>query len=109
VGTVHAAGIIPDPNDPATRITQNQPKTSLNDTLNSFSIRIEVVVFLLLGGLAVLLIILAGLRYISSAGNPDRVKQARQSIIQIVLGIILLVATYYIANQFVGVARLIVP
>jgi len=103
------ADLIPDPNTQSSRITQNQPANSLNGTLDIFTTRASTVVFLLIGGLAVVLIVLAGMRYISSAGNPDRIKQARQSIIQIVLGIIILIATYYVVNLLIGAAGLISP
>ena len=107
--TARAADLIPDPNNQGSRITQNQPGTSLNSTLGIFTDRISNVVFLLIGGAAVILIVLAGIQYISSAGNPDQIKKARQSIINIVLGVIVLTATYYIVRLLIGAAGAIVP
>jgi hypothetical protein len=61
------------------------------------------IVYLLFGIIAVALLIWAGIQYITSNGNPERVKKARQSIVNIVLGIILLGSSYAIIAFILGI------
>lgn len=58
---------------------------------------------LLLGGLAVLAIIIAGIQYITSQGNPEQIKTAKSRLINAVIGLILLALTGVIM-RFLGVA-----
>jgi len=103
---VKAVDIVPDPSN---RITQHNPSGTLNGNFDWLEGRLSSVIFLFLGGLAVILLIWAGIQYITSAGNADQVKKARQSIIHIVLGIILLVCTYYILRLLLGIPALFMP
>ena len=45
------------------------------------------VVFGIIGGLALLFITLSGLRYITAAGDPQRMQQAKEGIIYALVGI----------------------
>lgn len=66
--------------------------------------KIFTIIYLILGSLAVLLLIIAGLQYITAAGNPEKLKRARQSILQIILGIVVLVSSYAIIALILGLA-----
>lgn len=57
----------------------------------------------LIGALAVLAIIVSGIQYIVSQGNPDAVKKAKSRIVNAVVGLVLLALTAVIMNQL-GVA-----
>lgn len=82
------------------------PKTDLNDVLLAvFDNRILLAVYTILGSLAVLLLILAGIQYITAAGNAEKIKKARQSILQIILGIVVLASSYAIIALILGLAN----
>jgi len=57
---------------------------------------------LVVGIAAVFFLVLAGLRYITAGGNPDRAKQARAGLIQVIVGIVIVVATFTIIKMAVG-------
>lgn len=44
----------------------------------------------LIGGLAVLAIIISGIQYVTSQGNPDGVKKAKSRLVNAVVGLVLL-------------------
>ena len=54
------------------------------------------VVLLLSGVLAVLYLVYSGVQYITSAGNPDKIKTARAGIINAIIGIVIIVAAFFI-------------
>lgn len=56
-----------------------------------------------LGLLAVVMVIYGGFLYVSSAGNEENVKKAKQILIYAVIGIILIVASFAIVNTLLGV------
>jgi len=102
-----ADGVIPDSfaNRPVTsgNAFQGGLLANFNDTLNDFlDDRLLPFIFLLLGATAVILLIVAGIQYMTAAGNPDAVKKARQSITNIILGIVLLTASYGIIALILG-------
>ena len=61
-------------------------------------------VYLLLGAIAVILLVVAGMQYIFSGGDPAKTKQARATIVQVVLGIILLSASYLVIELILQTA-----
>ena len=67
--------------------------------------RVVNIVFLLLGSLAILFLIRAGIQYITAGSNQDVIKKSRQSIVNIVLAIIIIVAAYAIINILIGISR----
>jgi hypothetical protein len=110
VGTL-AAGVIPDPvkSANATRITQYNPPEGTNilqSAINHFTDRATATFFVVFGGVAIILLIQAGLKYMAAQGDPAAMKTARQSIINILLGIILLTATYRVVMVLLGFATL---
>jgi hypothetical protein len=54
------------------------------------------IVFLIAGILAVLYLLWSGIQYITAGGNPDKVKAARQGIINAVIGIVVIMAAFFI-------------
>ena len=46
--------------------------------------------------IAVLMLIVGGILYVTAAGNSDRAKQARQTILYAVIGLIVIVLAYFI-------------
>lgn len=55
-------------------------------------------VYFVAGVIAVLIIVIAGLLYVSSAGNPDRVKKAKNAIIGAVAGLVFIVMAFAITE-----------
>jgi len=60
---------------------------------------------LIAGTLAVFCLIWAGIRYIISAGDPSHAKAARASIINIVIGIVVIVSAIAIIRFGVGIGQ----
>jgi multisubunit Na+/H+ antiporter MnhB subunit len=50
------------------------------------------------GAIAVLIIVIAGFRYIVSQGNPNEVTTSRNAIIYSLVGLIVIIAAYAIVN-----------
>jgi len=46
--------------------------------------------------IAVLMLIIGGILYVTAAGNSDRAKQARQTILYAVIGLIVIVLAYFV-------------
>lgn len=63
------------------------------------------IVLLIAGVLAILYLIWSGIQYITSAGNPERAKTARQGIINAVIGIVVIVAAYFLVRLAVGLGQ----
>ncbi len=83
---------IKDPEKP-----EGVPSGLLN-IINSISEAILYVV----GTIAVLFIIIGGFQYITSAGNPDAIEKAKNTILYAVIGIIIALLAYAIVKYIVG-------
>jgi hypothetical protein len=57
---------------------------------------------LVIGITAVFFLVLAGLRYIVAGGNPENAKRARAGLIHVVIGIVIVVATFSIIKLAVS-------
>jgi len=55
-------------------------------------------VFAVIGALSVLVVIIAGIRYIVSAGNPQKISQSRSAIIYALVGLVISVSSYIIVK-----------
>lgn len=55
-------------------------------------------VFAILGALSVLMIIIGGIRYIVSTGNPQQTTAAKNSIIYAIVGLVISLAAFVIVN-----------
>lgn len=60
------------------------------------------VVFAILGGIALIIIIVAGIRLMLSRGDPQGVAKARDTIIYAAVGLAVAVSAYTILNFVVG-------
>ena len=59
-------------------------------------------VFFVIGALSVIMIIYGGIRYITSAGNPDNVSKARNTITYAIVGLLVALAGYAIVTFIIG-------
>lgn len=62
----------------------------------------------LAGVVALILIIWGGISYITSAGNPDQVARARSTIMYAIIGLVVVLASFFIVNmtgRFIGVSK----
>ncbi|HSX01342.1 MAG TPA: hypothetical protein VLF67_03820 [Candidatus Saccharimonas sp.] len=57
--------------------------------------------FALIGGLAVVFIIVGGLQMVTSAGSPQRFKQGRETVLYAVVGLVVAIGAYA-AVTFIG-------
>ncbi len=109
-----------NPSDPGNPINNlNPPKNSSNtgsadvgktfynpiniDSIPEFIVRVINILLLLTGMLAVLFIIIGGLRYITSSGNPQAVTGAKNTVIYAILGLAFAVLSYAIVNVLTNV------
>lgn len=60
------------------------------------------VVYLVAGVVAVIIIIIAGITYSTSVGDPGKTKKARDAIIYSLVGLIIITCAYGIMNFVVG-------
>src|SRR5581483_11907527 len=81
-------------NSAASGNCNTQPTGDLNDTITSIVNVLTVVV----GVAAVIMIIVAGLRYVASAGNPEGAKNARNTILYAVIGLVIVAVAQLIVH-----------
>lgn len=62
------------------------------------------IILLIAGVLAVIYLIYSGILYITAAGNPDSAKKGQQGIINAIIGIVIIVAAYFIIGAVVNLA-----
>ena len=74
---------------------------SLTTEATNLATKIITIALTLAAILAVLYIMYAGFQYITSAGNADRAKSARNGIINAVIGIVIIMAAFMIV-RFAG-------
>jgi hypothetical protein len=72
---------------------------SVHDVLQIIT-NLTQIALVLSGGLAVLLILVAAIYYIVSAGDPGRTKLAKDIIQNTVIGLIVIIAAFAIVNLF---------
>ena len=63
------------------------------------------IITLIAGILAVIYVIYAGVQYLMAAGNADKAKAARASLVNAVIGIIIIVSAYTIISLAIAVAN----
>jgi len=96
----HALGAVAEYNSPDVKIKDPGTDVDLASIINKFI----TWVLLLVGGLAVLFVIYGGVLYITSAGNKERVEQAKQTLTYAVIGLIVIVLSKVIVNLVTGTA-----
>ena len=84
---------------------QSGSSDTLSGALSEIWVRAFDIIYLLLGVAAIVMLIYAGIQYITAGGAPDKVKKARGTIFNVVLGIIILGASYSIINFIIGFAN----
>ena len=63
------------------------------------------IILLISGILAVFYLIYSGILYITSAGSPDKVKTARAGIINSIIGIVIIVAAFFIVKVALSIGN----
>jgi len=56
------------------------------------------IVFMVAGGIAVLIVVLAGLRYVLSQGNPQETSVAKNAILYALIGLVVIISATAIVN-----------
>jgi hypothetical protein len=59
-------------------------------------------VFAIIGGVALIVLILAGIKFMTSQGNPDGVSKARTTILYAAIGLVISISALTIVNFVVG-------
>jgi hypothetical protein len=60
------------------------------------------IIFIVIGGLSVLMIVIAGLRYIFAQGDPTAMAKAKNTILYAIIGLIISALAYSIVNFVLG-------
>lgn len=60
------------------------------------------VAFIVMGSIALLMLVIAGLRYVLSAGNPDKMAESKKMIIYTVVGMIAATLAASIISIIIG-------
>lgn len=75
-----------------------------NDDLIKLIRRIVEVMLFLIGAIAVIVIIIGGIRYVTSGGDPQQTKAAKDTILYAIIGIMVALFSYaivqFVANNF---------
>ena len=71
-------------------------------TLGDFIGRIANALIFLVGAISVIMIIIGGLRFVVSMGNPKHVKAARDTIFGAIIGLAIAISSYAIVNFVIG-------
>jgi len=74
--------------------------SSAGDSVTSIIRKVINVLSVIIGAIAVVMIIIGGFRYITSAGNPEQAKGARSTILYAIIGLVI-VAVAQIIVRFV--------
>ncbi len=84
--------------DPAS-CTSGEPSKKVNDTVETVINILSVVV----GVASIIMIILAGLKFVTSSGAPEKVSSARNTILYAVIGLVIVglaqIIVFFVLNQ----------
>ena len=72
------------------------------DTLETIVMNVLLYVFGLIGIFAVVMIVIGGVKYTTSQGDPSRVKAAKDTILYAVIGLVVALAAFAIVNFILG-------
>lgn len=84
----------------------NQPicKQANQSTLPQLIKRIADIMLFILGAISVIMVIVGGIRYVTSGGDPQQVKAAKDTVLYAVIGIVIAILAYaivsFVVNQF---------
>lgn len=88
--------------DWATALTPNDTTTGDTDALVN---NVITIIIWIAGALAVIYLVYSGILYITAAGNPDQAKKGQQGVINAIIGIVIIVAAYFIINVAVDLGN----
>ena len=75
---------------------------SSSPNLASFIQKVINILLFIIGIIAVIMIVIAGIQYVTSGGNADQASRAKNTIIYAVVGIIVAVMAYAIVGFVIG-------
>lgn len=78
-----------------------KPKADLTSPLTGNVKTITDALLTVAGAVAVIIIIIAGIRYITSTGDSTRIQQAKDTLLYAVIGLVVVIVAFAIVN-FVG-------
>ncbi len=86
--------------DPRDSLNQAASGTGLATSKQPVDIIIQVINIILsfVGAITMILILWAGFKWMTSAGNTDAIKKSRETIINAVIGLAIIFASYVIVN-----------
>lgn len=92
---------------PADCISQGESKVSNNGPDGGASLQDSIktivnVMLFILGAIAVIMIIVGGIRYATSGGDASQTKAAKDTILYAVIGLVVAILAYAIVNFVVG-------
>ena len=79
--------------------------SNAGDSISAIATKVIDVLLVVSGVLAVLYLIWSGIQYITSAGNADRAKVARAGIINAIIGIVIILAAFFIVRFATSVGQ----
>lgn len=82
-------------------------ENTLNTSIGNFASLSIGWLYALAGAIAFIYIIILGIKYITSNGDPQKAGEARTGIINIIIGIVIVVATYAIIKFSISVGELL--
>lgn len=85
--------------------SDGQPQISGLEDAIQVIVNIVQLLMTLAGALAVIFVIIGGIQYITSTGDPGRTAKARSTITTAVLGVLLLVFLYPIIGLVTGIFK----
>lgn len=71
------------------------PFTPANSISGFITFVIQILLFLS-GGIAVLFVVIGGFQYILSAGNEENAKKGKQTVVNAIIGLVLIILSYVI-------------
>ena len=81
------------------------PPTGATGSISTLLDKIIVIIITIASALAVIYLIYSGIIYITAAGNPDNAKKGQQGVINAVIGIVIIVATYFIIQVAIDLGK----
>lgn len=88
------------------RDNPDQPicKQANQSTLPQLIKRIVDIMLFLIGAISVLMVVVGGIRYVTSGGDPQQVKAAKDTVLYAVIGLVIAILAYaivsFVVNQF---------
>jgi uncharacterized membrane protein YozB (DUF420 family) len=78
------------------------PKESASVDPAGLGVRIVNFLLIAAGAIAVIFLIIGGIRYMISSGNSDQIEKAKHTILYAIIGIVIVIFSYVIVNTIQG-------